>query len=105
MRQAFVLLVYLSSLWGSVALQAQPPTYRPPEGYVPDAKTATRIAVAVWSPIYGDKQIQSEKPYHASLKHGTWTVTGSLPVGFVGGVALAEISKKDGRVLRVIHGK
>lgn len=78
----------------------------PPNGYVPDAKTAIRIAVAVWSPIYGEKQIQSEKPFHASLKHGVWTVTGSLPgPPTVGGTALADISKQDGRVLLVFHTK
>ena len=84
--------------------------FRPPHGYVPDAKTAVRIAVAVWSPIYGEKQIQSEKPFLATLNQGVWTVKGSLPParhGFtvVGGTALAKISQQDGRVLFVMHGK
>jgi hypothetical protein len=77
--------------------------YKPEEGYVPDEETAIAIAVAVWNPIYGKKQIESEKPYHASLKNGVWTVTGSLPEGSDGGTAIAEISKDNGRILRVIH--
>ena len=90
-------------------VQAQD-SYHPPQGYVPDTKTAIRIAIAVWSPIYGEKQIQEEKPFHAALNHGIWTVTGSLPPSphgnvMVGGVALAKISKKDGRILQVTHGK
>ena len=75
----------------------------PPNGYVPDAKTATQIAVAVWTPIYGAKKIQGEKPYRATLTNGVWTVKGSLPKGYIGGVAVAQISKRDGRILGVIH--
>jgi len=90
--------------------QPSPPSYKPVGGYVPDAKTAAQIAVAVWSPIYGERKIQGEKPFHASLKRGVWTVIGSMPpsrpgVKMHGGVALARISKADGRVLQVIHGK
>jgi len=90
--------------------QPSPPSYKPVGGYVPDAKTAVQIAVAVWSPIYGERKIQGEKPFHASLKRGVWTVIGSMPpsrpgVKMHGGVALARISKADGRVLQVIHGK
>jgi len=83
-------------------------SYKPPSGYVPDAAIAISIAVAVWSPIYGEKQIESEKPYVATLKDEVWTVVGTFhcPAGrhCVGGVALAEISKQDGTILRLIHG-
>ena len=79
--------------------------YKPPHGYVPDEKTAIAIAIAVWSPIYGEKHIQEEKPFHATIQDGVWFVHGSLPKGFVGGVAEAEISKDDGRILRISHGK
>ena len=56
-------------------------------------------------PIHGEAKIDGEKPFRASLKDGAWTVEGSLPPGAKGGVALAEISKEDGRILRAIHGK
>ncbi len=79
--------------------------YKPKNGYVPDEQTAIAIAVAVWTPIYGKDKIENEKPYKAQLKNGVWTVTGSLPEGFDGGVAEADISKDDGRILRVIHGQ
>jgi len=79
--------------------------YKPKEGYVPDEKTAIRIAVAVWIPIYGEKQIEKEKPYQAKLDKGVWIVEGSLPEGMTGGVAIAEITKGDGCILRVSHGK
>ena len=79
--------------------------FKPKDGYVPDAKTAIKIAVAVWEPIYGADKIADEKPYHAQLTNGTWIVEGSLPKGMLGGVAIAEIAKDDGRILRVSHGQ
>jgi hypothetical protein len=88
-----------------LASASQKHSYVPPKGFVPDEKTAIRIAEAVWSPIYGEEQIQGEKPFVASLKNGVWTVQGSLPKGWDGGVAIAEIAKSDGRILRISHGK
>jgi hypothetical protein len=88
-----------------LASASQKHSYVPPNGFVPDEKTAIRIAEAVWSPIYGEDKIRREEPFVASLKSGVWTVQGSLPKGWVGGVAIAEISKSDGRILRVSHGK
>ena len=43
-----------------------------------DARTAVKIAVAVWAPIYGEKEIAKEKPYHATLTNGVWTVEGTF---------------------------
>jgi hypothetical protein len=95
-------------------------TCKPAAGYVPDANTAITIAVAVWGPIYGAAEIAAAKPYRAHLSGGVWTVEGSLacddsaqssvmrrgrmPV-CAGGVAVAEIARDDGRILRVGHGK
>ena len=90
----------------SVGSQTQEPhNYKPPQGYVPDAATAIKIAVAVWEPIYGAEKIASEKPYVAVLDNGVWRVRGTLPKNWLGGVAEAEVSKDDAKVLRVSHGK
>ena len=108
MRTALVgaaLCVLAGVPWLVRAQRAQPHSYTPPNGFVPDSITAVRIAVAVWSPIYGESQIRGEAPYHARLSDSIWTVEGSLPRGYVGGVAVAEIAKRDGRILRVSHGK
>ena len=78
-------------------------SFKPKRGYVPDEQAAIAIAVAVWIPIYGKAEIEGEKPYHATLKDGVWTVTGSLPDGYNGGTAFAEIAQDDGRILRVTH--
>ena len=78
---------------------------KPAEGYVPDEATAIAIAVAVWIPIYGKERVEGKKPFKAILKDGIWQVRGSLPHGWKGGVPEAEISKDDGRILRISHGK
>jgi hypothetical protein len=79
--------------------------FKPEKGYVPDAETAIKIAVAAWTPIYGAKKIAGEKPFKAVLKDGVWTVTGSLSKGWAGGVAEAHISQETGCILKIIHGK
>ena len=101
-----LLFVGMGSLFAS-AVMAQVPkhSYMPCSGYVANADTAVKIAVAVWSPIYGVRKIQAERPFHAYLQDGVWTVKGSLQRGRHGGVAIAEIARRDGRILRVSHGK
>jgi hypothetical protein len=65
-------------------------------------------------PVYGKNQIESERPFGATLQHDVWTVGGTLrcPDGkggvtpqCDGGAAVVTISKKDARVLSMIHGK
>ena len=85
--------------------QSDRKSYKPKNGYVPDEQTAISIAVAVWIPIYGKENIEGEKPYRAALKNGVWTVTGSLPEGYVGDTAEAQISQDSGCILRIIHYK
>jgi hypothetical protein len=105
-RALFIVLFMSLAAFLVFAADTAKHNYKPKEGYVPDAKTAIRIAVAVWEPIYGASQIATEKPYHARLDtNGVWTVVGSLPSSTPGGVAVAEIAKDDGRILRVSHGK
>ena len=77
----------------------------PSNGYVPDAKTAIRIAEAVWIPIYGEETLADEKPFVAILEEGVWYVHGTLPVGSLGGTAEAEIDAVSGKILRVSHGE
>ena len=45
-----------------LAVEAAKPHYIPKEGYVPDAKTAIKIAVAVWEVIYGEKILKGKNP-------------------------------------------
>jgi hypothetical protein len=76
------------------------------EGLVKDALTAKRMAIAIMESIYGNKLIRSEEPINVSLiDNRYWFVYGTLPEGYVGGVAEILISKEDGRILYLAHGK
>lgn len=72
--------------------------------YIPDAKTALKIAEAVWLPIYGE-EIYSTQPFNASLRDSVWVVEGSLPKEMDGGVPYIEIRGVDGTILAVYNGK
>ena len=98
---------------GSVVYKLVPPrSFHSPEsiqygGAVPNAESAIKIAVATWTPLYGERTIQAERPYTAKLEGDVWIVEGtfhSFGLPAAGGVARAEISKADGRIIKVIHG-
>ena len=95
-----MLAALLFSSWSFAAED----NFVPPPGLVPDEQTAVAIARAIWQPIYGPT-LEDEEPFVATLKEGVWHVHGTLPPGAVGGTAEAEISKIDGCILRVSHGK
>ena len=108
--QSFFSIVLLTTL----AFGQGKAGYIPKTGYVPDSDTAVKVAEAVLVPVYGKKQIESERPFTATLKNDVWTVEGTLrcPDGkggvttdCDGGVAVVRISKRDARVLYMLHGK
>jgi len=102
MSRILVAMVVLAS----TAALAQTPTW-PPNGFVPDANTATAIARAVLIPIYGAATIRGEEPLKAERVGEFWHVRGTsqcLP-NCLGGVASVQISVKDGTIRNVFHTK
>ena len=79
--------------------------YIPKNGFVPDAKTAIKIAEAIWTPIYGKKEIESERPFEANLINhdSVWNVSGTIPK--IGGYPIIRIRKSDCKILYFIHEK
>lgn len=82
------------------------------KGPVSDSEAAIKIAEVALIPVYGEKQIRSEEPFIAELKDNVWTVFGTLHCSdgkggrttvCAGGVAKVRISKKDGRVISMVH--
>ncbi len=59
----FIFMVLFPLLFPIAAHSEENPKHitKPTAGYVPDEKTAIKIAVAVWSPIYGKENIEVEK--------------------------------------------
>ena len=89
----------------AVALGYEEHSVKPEAGFIPNQVTATRVAEAILIPIYGQEQIESERPFSAQLNENTWKVEGHLAPGVDGGVAEVWLDKRDGRILRVSHGK
>ena len=76
---------------------------KPKQGFVPDAKTATEIGATIAFAMYGETSLR-ERPFRARLRGNVWTVMGTLnPRGALGGVAIIQIQKDDGRILLAIH--
>ena len=105
MKLAALTLFVMFCLASCAKKEAPSAAWKPKNGFVPDEKTAIAVAVAVWSPIYGEKTIAEEKPYRAELIDGVWYVSGYLQPNMLGGVAEAAISKADGRIIAITHGQ
>jgi hypothetical protein len=72
---------------------------------IPDKQTAVAVAEDILFKIYGKDQIISEKPYNVDFVDGYWILSGTLPEGYLGGVFLIILSAKDGKVIKLTHGK
>jgi hypothetical protein len=106
MRSWMAVSVFAAIL-GWVGLSLAGRDFVPKGGFVPTANVAVQIAEAVSIPIYGEKQIVSQRPLKAKLQGGVWTVEGTFPFSgeAAGGVVEIQISKRDGRILSVTHGR
>ena len=102
-----------SRSWAGEYLALQ--TNNPPPIAVPDEATAVKIAEKILVKVYGEKHIESERPFKAVLLKGIWRVGRTLYCkdehgnvvtnACVGGVAMAEVRQRDGRVLMTTHTK
>ena len=72
---------------------------------IKDKVTAIAVAEPILYKIYGKKNIIDERPYECYLIDGYWYICGTLPKGWKGGVFEIIISSKDGRTIKLIHGK
>ena len=79
----------------------------PKDGFVPNEKTAVKIAEAVIEPIYGLQCVKTERPFKAKLIGGEWFVTGSGPTNldWMGGVAEVHINKTNACITFMKHSR
>ena len=110
--QVFVFILAMLAVSLAAAYnQSQPePSFHPKDGFVPNAETAVRVAEAVLIPVYGEKQVLSERPFKATLEGDAWSVEGALHCGGAGkncngGTAVVKISKGSGQILLMAHYK
>lgn len=89
----------------ALACEGELPVGAPSVGAVPDQSTTVAVASAVLTQVYGKEQMALEQPLKATLRGGVWTVEGTLEGGLRGGVASIELSKLNGCIFRISHGK
>jgi|ERR1700720_2443000 hypothetical protein len=89
---------WYSTQWGK--------SYRPKVGVVQNKKTAVSIAEAILIPIYGDKQVQSQKAFRVTLRDNIWLIEGALPdPPEPRGNFVLRLSKINGKVLFITHSQ
>ena len=70
-----------------------------------DSSTAVAVAEPILFGIYGEKNINEQKPYEIYHIDNYWVLTGTLPKGWKGGTFLIIMDDRNCRVLKIIHGK
>jgi hypothetical protein len=72
---------------------------------IKDSLTAIKVAEPILFSIYGKEQIEEQKPYEIYLINNHWIISGVLPEDYVGGTFLIIIDGRNGKVIRITHGK
>jgi hypothetical protein len=109
--RCFIIVISLLTVATTYAQTSQPSSFRPKDGFIPNAETALKVGEAVLIPVYGEKTILDERPFKATLNRDVWTVEGTVPcdgpvgVSCEGGAALVRISKTSGQILFMMHYK
>jgi hypothetical protein len=86
-----------SSFYGALRNPALPKS-----GVIPDGDTAKKVAEAIWTALYGEQSVVTQKPLQAELKFNTWIVTGSVDPE---SALFAFILQADGRILSIGLGR
>jgi hypothetical protein len=71
-----------------------------------DENLAIQIAEKKIDKVYGVSTVDSEKPLKAEKINDTiWSVHGTLPKGYIGGVVSSKVDIKNKKVVEFSHGK
>ena len=81
--------------------------YTPKGGYIRNPKMAAEIAEIVAKHVYGESQIEAQRPYIVTSYGDQWVVRGSFSKkpDVKGGAVEMRLSSSDGRIIRLIHGE
>jgi hypothetical protein len=86
-------------------LTADDKGFVPVDGFIPDEKTALRVAKNIWSSIYGlEHLILYRYKYRVRLvDNSVWVIEGVSKWGGNGGGPFIKIDKSRGTILEVTH--
>ncbi|MCD0479660.1 YbbC/YhhH family protein [Chryseobacterium sp. LC2016-29] len=76
-----------------------------PDKVIPDSQTAVDVAENFLVNIYGKENIIQQRPYNLNLIDDYYIIEGTLPKNTLGGTFLIIINSKDGKIIKLTHGK
>ena len=98
LKPALLALGIVAMIYGGAIAQSFAPT----RDVVPDSKTAITAGGAFLQAYFGAKERRNSPGYSAELKGDVWKVWEQLGcTNCLGGGPVLEMSKRDGRVLRI----
>ncbi|MBW3521021.1 YbbC/YhhH family protein [Chryseobacterium sp. NKUCC03_KSP] len=76
-----------------------------PDKVIPDSQTAVDVAENFLFNIYGKENIIQQRPYNLNFIDDYYIIEGTLPKNTLGGTFLIIINSKDGKIIKLTHGK
>lgn len=76
-----------------------------PDKVIPDSQTAVNVAENFIFNIYGKENIIQQRPFNLNLIDDYYIIEGTLPKNTLGGTFLIIINSKDGKIIKLTHGK
>lgn len=70
-----------------------------------DKEIAITIAEKILFNIYGQKNIEFQRPYEVFKIKKYWIIGGTLPNDWLGGTFLMIMDAQNGRVIKINHGE
>ena len=67
--------------------------------------TSINVAETILFSIYGKDNITRQRPYETYFIDNHWILSGTLPKGSLGGTFLIIMDARNGRIIRITHGK
>lgn len=72
---------------------------------ISDSQTAVDVAEIVLFKIYGKNNIIKQRPYDVNFTENHYVINGTLPQNMKGGTFLIILNSKDGKIIKLTHGK
>lgn len=76
-----------------------------PDKVISDSETAVEVAESILFELYGKENIVKQRPYDVNYIDNYYIINGTLPIYKMGGTFLIIINSKDGKVIKLTHGK
>lgn len=76
-----------------------------PDKVIPDSQTAVNVAENILFKTYGKENIIKQRPYDLNFIDGYYIINGTFQEPTIGGNFLIILNSKDGKIIKLIHGK